>query len=53
MCSYKLSPDGGIGRRNGLKIRRTLVHEGSTPSLGIKSNTEVLDFFVFALDYIC
>ena len=30
-----ICPDGGIGRRNGLKIRRLHGHKGSTPFLGI------------------
>ena len=30
-----ICPSGGIGRRNGLKIRRTRVRAGSSPASGI------------------
>ena len=30
----RLSPGGGIGRRNGLKIRRSQGHAGSIPARG-------------------
>lgn len=31
---YRICPGGGIGRRNGLKIRRPSGHGGSSPPLG-------------------
>jgi hypothetical protein len=40
-------PDGGIGRRNGLKHHRLHWHAGSTPALGTKkrNNHQILRFF--------
>ena len=34
--NYKISPDGGIGRRAGLKHQWSNIHPGSTPGLGTK-----------------
>ena len=32
----KISPDGGIGRRAGLKHQWSNIHPGSTPGLGTR-----------------
>ena len=42
------SPDGGIGRRAGLKHQWSNIHPGSTPGLGTKKEVEFqLLFFVY------
>ena len=45
------SPDGGIGRRAGLKHQWSNIHPGSTPGLGTSKSAKQLeaslaDFFV-------
>ena len=43
-----LSPDGGIGRRAGLKHQRIHLHPGSTPGLGTETEkVEKLSPFLF------
>ena len=34
VSAFYVSPGGGIGRRKGLKIPRSLLRAGSTPALG-------------------
>ena len=48
------SPDGGIGRRAGLKHQWSNIHPGSTPGLGTSKSAKQLeaslaDFFCFAI----
>ena len=38
-------PGGGIGRRNGLKIRFSKGSAGSSPALGTIKNSELLSVF--------
>mgnify|MGYP003295858986 CR=1 FL=1 len=47
---FKRCPDGGIGRRAGLKHQWIHFHPGSTPGLGTKKAKFNLDFaFCFVL----
>ena len=36
----KISPDGGIGRRAGLKHQWSNIHPGSTPGLGTSKSAK-------------
>ena len=48
-------PDGGIGRRAGLKHQWSNIHPGSTPGLGTKIRAKYLQIKYLALIflYIC
>ena len=43
----KICPDGGIGRRAGLKHQWSNIHPGSTPGLGTKEKLEITSLFLF------
>ena len=44
--TYKNCRDGGIGRRNGLKIRWAKARAGSSPAPGTKQYTELQLYIV-------
>ncbi len=48
----KISPDGGIGRRAGLKHQWSNIHPGSTPGLGTE-RAKYLIFQYLALLFLC
>ena len=39
----KVCPDGGIGRRAGLKHQWSKIHPGSTPGLGTRKSAKYLN----------
>ena len=46
------SPDGGIGRRAGLKHQWSKIHPGSTPGLGTRKRAKYLQIKYLALSFL-
>ena len=46
-------PDGGIGRRAGLKHQWSNIHPGSTPGLGTRKRAKYLQIKYLALFFLC